>query len=227
MLAVTTFHPAGWNIAKNCLQGLLASFPGRIVAYYEAKPDFADERIEFRDWFKIPEAALYLEKIKRVIGYDGRQHEQYDFRFDANKFCRKVFAQEAVFDEDELVFWFDADCVFKQPLPEEMLRKMLHGVPFAYMGRRGHKAYTETGFLGFNTKHQDFQAFRAKYLSYFTTGKIFGQLKGWHDCIAFDQAREGLGGNNLSPDGMSFGNVMEHTILAPYMKHLKGNLKYE
>lgn len=183
--------------------------------------------MELRDWNAIPGAKLYIEKLKRVFGANGVQMNGYDFRFDANKFCRKVFAQEAVFDEDELVFWFDADCVFKQPIPEELLREMLKDVCVAYMGRRGNQAYTETGFVGFNTKHEDFPAFRAKYLPYFTSGRVFSQLKGWHDCIAFDQARQGLKGRNLSPDGWSFGQTVPLTVLEPYLSHLKGNLKYE
>ena len=226
MLAVTTFPPVGWNYAQKCLQGL-TSFPGKVVAFYEEKPDFSHPKVEFRDWFSIEGASVYLEKVKRVYGANGRQMNGYDFRFDASKFCRKVFAQEAVFDEDELVFWFDADCVFKQPIPEELLRDMMNGVALAYMGRRGNQAYTETGFLGFNTKHEDFKAFRERYLPYVTSGRIFSQLKGWHDCIAFDQARQGLKAKNLSPDGWSFGQTVHLTVLEPYLVHLKGNLKYE
>jgi hypothetical protein len=223
---VTTFHQAGWAYAKNCLQGLAKYFPGKVVAYYEEKPDFEDPKVELRDWFQIPGASVYLEKVKRVFGADGKQPHGYDFRFDASKFCRKVFAQEAVFDEDELVFWFDADCLFHDPLPEELLTGLVKDVPFAYMGRGGHKSYTETGFLGFNTKHQDFPKFRAKYLSYFTSGKIFSQLKGWHDCIAFDHAREGIPGRNMSPEGHLMGSVIHMTVLAPYIDHLKGNRKF-
>jgi hypothetical protein len=227
LLAVTTFSPEGWNkYAKNCLQGLVRSFPGRVVAFYEEKPDFDDPKVELRDWFQIPGAAIYLEKIKRVFGANGKGSGQYDFRYDANKFCRKVFAQEAVFDEDEIVFWIDADCLFHEPIPEELLTGLVKDVPFAYMGRTGYKAYTETGFMGFNTKHPDFPAFRAKYLAYYTSGKIFSQLLGWHDCIAFDHAREGIKGNNLSPGGQLMGSVIHLTPLSRYMDHLKGNRKF-
>ncbi len=183
--------------------------------------------MELRDFFSIPSATRILDRISRVFGSNGTNPEgRYDFRYDAYKFCRKVFVQDAVFDEDELVFWIDADCVIKKDIPAEILENMLKDVPLAYMGRSGIKAYTETGFIGFNTKHEEFPQFRSKYLSYFTTGKIFSQLLGWHDCIAFDFARQGLKGNNLSPGGQLMGSVMHLTPLDPYMDHLKGNRKY-
>lgn len=149
----------------------------------------------------------------------------YDFRFDANKFCRKVFAQDAVFDEDQHVFWFDADCILKKPIPSELL-VLLVELPFAYLGRSGAATYTETGWLGFNTQHPDFNAFRAKYLPYFTTGRIFSQLKGWHDCIAFDYAREGITGNNLTPRGSAMNNVIQDSAMGKYVAHLKGPRKF-
>lgn len=230
MLAVTSFHPEGYRkYGRRCLEGLSRHFPGKVVAYYEEKTD-PTAGVEFRDFYSIPDAKRILERISRVFGSNGVSVEKsYDFRYDACKFSRKVFVQDAVFDEDDLVFWIDADCVIKQDIPAELLENMLKDVPLAYMGRKGKfatsNAYTETGFVGFNTKHPEFQTFRSRYLSYFSTGKIFSQLQGWHDCIAFDYARQGLSGNNLSPSGMLMGSVMHLTVLDPYMDHLKGNRK--
>lgn len=225
MLAVTTFSPKSYEkYARRCIEGLVEFFPGRVVAYTE-EPVSTVPNVELRDFWSIPGAKLYLEKIKRVHGYDGTGTGQYDFRYNCNVFCRKVFAQEAVFDEDDLVFWIDADSVVKKPIPATFLEDLMAGVPLAYMGRR--LTYTETGFVGFNTKHEDFAKFRAAYLSWFTSGKVFQQLKGWHDCIAFDLARQGIKGKNLSPRGEGYGHVLPHTVLEPYLTHLKGNRKFE
>jgi hypothetical protein len=224
LLAVTTFHPEGFRkYGKRCLESLSQFFPGRIVAYYEEKPDWSG-RVEFRDFFSIPEASRYLERIKRVAGSDGYGADGYDFRYNASAFCRKVFAQDAVFGEDEHVFWIDADCEILKPIPEDFLKGLLEGVPFCYFGR---KNYTETGFVGFNTSHKDFPAFRSKYLSYFTSGRIFSQLEGWHDCIAFDYARKGITGNNLSPAGAEMGHVLLQSALAEYLDHMKGPKRKE
>lgn len=198
-------------------------FPGKIVAYWETKPDI--EGIDLRSFFDIPGATEYLEKLKRMPGTDGLGPNGYDYRYDASKFCRKVFAQDAVFD-DPFVFWIDADCVALQAMPEKFLEALVSDVPFCYLGRKGELSYTETGFIGFNTKHERFPEFRAKYLSYFTSGKIFSQLKGWHDCIAFDYAKQGIHGRNLTPDGSGVGNVIGESKIGKYLVHLKGARKF-
>lgn len=227
MLAVTSFHPEGHRLyGKRCLEGLVACWPGRIVCYYEELPDFRHEKIEYRSLFDIPGFNAYIEKLKRHPGTDGKGSGKYDFRYNANAFCRKVFAQDAVFDEDDFVYWIDADCIIKKNIPEELPKLLLEGVPFCYLGRSGESSYTETGVVGFSTKHPDFAKFRAQYLPYFTSGRIFSQLKGWHDCIAFDHARQGIKGNNLTPRGMAMASVIQDSALGKYIAHLKGPRKF-
>lgn len=225
MIAVTSFSPAGFELyGRKCLTSLVKHFPGKIVVYDEGKTDFHDEKVEFRSLFSIPTIQAYLDRIAKHPGADGKTPNGYDYRYDANKFCRKVFAQDAVFDEDEYVFWFDADTVALQDIPAKFLQALVSEHALAYLGRA--QSYTETGFLAFNTKKEDFQRFRDAYLNYFLSGRIFSQLKGWHDCIAFDEARKGVSGRNLSPDGQGVGNVMGMTVLAPYLVHNKGNRKF-
>ena len=216
MLAVTTFHGEGFRqYGRRCLDTLARYFPGKIVAYIEEPLQFYG--VETRDLFSIPGLKAYLERIKRVAGSDG-QVGSYNYEWDASKFCRKVFAQDAVFSEDQEVFWFDADTYLLKPIPQEFLLKLLSGVPFCYMGR---KNYTETGFIGFNTMHPRFREFRSRYLSYFTSGRIFQNTKGWHDCIAFDEARKGITGNDLTK-GETMGHVLIKSCLAEFMDHMKG-----
>jgi hypothetical protein len=199
-------------------------FPGKIVAFWETKPDI--EGIDLRDLNQIPGFAEYVERLKRHPGTDGTGPNGYDYRYDANKFCRKVFAQDAVFDEDQYVFWIDADCIAMQTMPETFMEPLLRDVAICYLGRKGEQSYTETGFIGFNTKHEKFTEFRSKYLSYFTSGRILGQLKGWHDCIAFDYAKKDIPGRNLTPNGYGVGNVIGDSRLGSYLMHLKGPRKF-
>jgi hypothetical protein len=221
---VTTFHPEGYSLyGKQCLQSLREFFPGRVVAFYEEKPEI--EGIDLRDFFQIKYWERWITQVQRHPGSDGQSPNGYDFRYDAQKFLRKVFVQDAVFDEDEYVFWFDADSFCKKPIAEKFLSGLFDGTALAYLGRKS--TYTETGFLGFHTKHPDFQKFRTAYLDQVLGGRIFSQLKGWHDCIAFDIARQGISGRNLSPDGQNYDAVMEQSKLHPYMTHLKGNRKFD
>src|SRR5688500_11982344 len=159
MLAVTSFNPDKQPYGVRCLETLAQYFPGKIVAYLEGEVEVPG--VEVKDFWSIPGIKEYLEKITRVAGSDGLGGK-YDYRFDASKFCRKVFAQDQAFDLAEHVFWFDADCVVLKPIPRMFLRSLIQDVPFAYLGR---KNYTETGWLGFNTKHEKFKDFRSKYLS--------------------------------------------------------------
>lgn len=230
MLAVTTFSPEGYEkYAHKCVSSLSKHFPGKIVAYVESDIPPA-EKVEQRDFYSIPGVNEYLKRLERQPRADGNSANEYDYRYDAVKFCRKVFAQDAVFDESDLVFWFDADCVIHSDIPESFLRGLMDGVAVAFMGRgkiNDPFSYTETGWVGFNTKHEDFKKFRENYLPYFTTGRIFSQLKGWHDCIAFDHARNGVKGRNLSPNASGIGAVIQSTPLAKYMTHNKGNRKFK
>ena len=216
MLAITSFHPEKQPYGLRCLKSLTEFFPGRIVAYVEGDLEFPS--VDVRDFFSIAGASDYLKKVERVSGANGDTGRGYDYRLDASKFCRKVFAQDAVFGEDEYVFWFDADTVVLKPIPPQFLEGLVKEHPFAYLGR---KNYTETGWLGFNTKHSQFGNFKSKYLSCFTSGRIFQQRE-WHDCIAFDLARQGIKGNDLSPKGEAMGHVLLKSVLAPYLEHCKG-----
>lgn len=211
MLAVTSFSREGYaEYAKTFLETYVKYWPIKLVVFYEEKPDFEHPLIEYRNFYDIPETSV-LEKIGQ------RANTPHDYRFNAYKFSRKVFAQNALFDEADKLFWIDADCICLKPVTEAFLADLLKDSPFCYLGRSN---YTETGFIGFNTKHPEFEKFRSLYLAQYTQGLIFKQRE-WHDCIAFDVARAGINGRKLTN-----GSTMEHVFLtsplSPYLDHLKG-----
>lgn len=215
MLAVTTFSAQGYNeYAKTFLEGYARYWPIKLVAFYEEKPEFTHRLIEYRNFYDIPETK-FLEKI----GYAGDAPN--DYRFNAYKFCRKVFAQNALFSETDKLFWIDADCVCLSSITESFLEKLVDEVALCYMGRPN---YTETGFIGFNTQHLDFKLFRKNYVTQYTEGRIFKQ-KEWHDCIAFDLARKDVKGRNITKGSAAMGHVILNSPLAPYLDHLKGGRK--
>jgi hypothetical protein len=218
LLAVTTFKGDEPYVIR-CLETFSKHWPCKLIAYYETKPDFEHEKIEYRDFFSIPGVTQFLKRLERMVGTNGDFGGMYDYRFNAYKFCRKVFAMDAVFDEDDKVFFIGSDVITFRDVPEILLLDLIHEVPFCYLGR---DTYTETDFLGFNTKHRDFQKFRNKFLYGFTSGRIFQRTDGWHDCLVFDMAREGLKGNNLSPNGAGVGHVFVRSVIGEYCDHLKG-----
>ncbi len=214
MLAVTTFSADGYReYAKNFLESYAKYWPVKLIAFYEERPEFEHPLIEYRDFFSIPETQI-LERIGRTADMPE------DYRFNAYKFSRKVFAQNALFDETDILFWLDADCICLKTIPETFLEGLVKNVPLCYMGRSN---YTETGFIGFNTKHPDFSEFRSRYVTQYTEGLIFKQRE-WHDCIAFDVARGRIKGNDITK-GAAMGHVLLNSFLAEYLDHLKGKRK--
>lgn len=224
MLGVTSFSAEGYELyGRDCLKSL-HNWPCRFIVYYEQKPAFESPNIEYRDLLGIPGIRPFLEKLNSVDGADGRINGHYDYRFDVSRFCRKVFCMDDAFDEDDEVFWLDADTITHKAIPLEFLKGLLAGVPFCYLGREKYR--TETGFLGFNTSHPDFGAFRGRYLSTYTTGE-FMQLEAWEDTAVFDHARGDIKGNNLNNTELQgIDHCWPHTVLGEYIEHYKGARKF-
>lgn len=212
MLAVTTFPPEAWPIyAKVCTDQLVSTWPGSIRIYYEGfPPDYPVDRVECRPL----DSKARTDFLNRPI-----KMPRHSFLFDAKRFCHKVFAQIDAAADGEPFWWIDADVVVHQPVPESLLKQ--HDF-VTYLGR---DSYTETGLVGFNPRHDRFADFMARYAAYYDNGTITG-LAGWTDCHAFDAARQG-GGENLTPEGRGFENVMRQSKFGDYMAHFKGPLKFD
>ena len=119
--------------------------------------------------------------------------------------------------------WLDADIVFLKKITQRFLKNLLNEKMCAFLGRR--ECYTETGFLIFDTEHEDFPAFKEEYANYYNKQYIY-ECKCWIDCCAFDGAKKFLDCENLTPQAHGMIAVFDISPLAPYMQHDKGNLKY-
>ncbi len=201
------------------LETYVKHWPCPIEVWYEERPDFEHEKIIYRPISSIVDRMLFLGTAKTIPGADGVIDDRYHYTYDAIKFCNKVFCQLET--QDDLVFWVDADTVTHHDVPPEVLRGLLNGVPYCFFGRG---TYTETGFIGFNKKHPEYAALHRQYRRAYMEGILF-TLLGWHDCYAFDYARIGIQGNNLSPNGRGMQHVIAESFLSSYLDHLKGNRK--
>jgi len=113
--------------------------------------------------------------------------------------------------------------VFKKPFGKIFLKKLLKDHFCAYLGRE--LCYTETGFLIFDTEHDDFPKFKQRYRDIYDKRTLF-QLPYWTDCHAFDTARQGLQARNLTPEAAGMVDVFCQSPLKDYMEHDKGNRKF-
>ncbi len=173
--------------------------------------------------------SVETKKLHDVPGWesfykDTAHLEPQTYLFNAQKFCHKVYAQLDAFESGErYVVWFDADCVFTADMQTKFLKKLVKDHFCAYLGRKG--TYTETGFLIFDTHHDDFPKFKERYRALYDQRLIFG-LKFWIDCIAFDEARQGLQARNLTPEVEGMVDVFSRSPLKKYVEHDKGARKF-
>ena len=146
------------------------------------------------------------------------------YLYDIRRFSHKVYAQLDAFESDHrYVVWIDGDVVVKKEVTEGFLKRLVKERMCAYLGRQ--QCYSETGFIIFDTEHEDFPEFRKRYRAQYDEKLLFLQDY-WVDCIAFDVARQGLDTRNLTPDVFGMVSVFDKSPLAAYMDHDKGNLKY-
>jgi len=235
MIAVTTFSKSGYEkYAHRMIESVIENWPTKLIVYSEFPLEIDSDKVEVRDFFSIPGTEAFYQYLREVPVTHGKIGNGYNYNFDAWKFTRKVFAQYDVLKEaDDKVFWLDADCVIQKPVPDSFLQGLFDGKALVYLGRTGF--YTETGFVGFDPKAEDFPAFLDKYINCLRLGILF-KLKRWHDCEAFDWARleSGVSAKNLSPWFKIPDNgkmtieeldVVGRSVIGEYIRHDKGPRK--
>lgn len=147
----------------------------------------------------------------------------YNFRYDAWKFCRKVFAiaHAAKFIGSGKLFWVDADIVTFDRIPLGLLDSMLPlGYHTCYLGRE--RSHSECGFVGYNLDSQRGRLLIEEFAELYATDK-FLIVDEWHDSYVYDYMRKVVGttGYNISA-GVNGGHVFINSILGRYMDHMKG-----
>ena len=228
---VSSFGPAGAALyGCRFVEEFAAHWPAdiRLVLYVEAP--FDHPRAEVRDLFALPDCVAFLERHKDNPTAQGRAptpcwgpkalRRGENYRTDAYKFCRKVFAvaDAAARCNDDLMFWLDADVRTLAPVPAGWLESLMADRDLAYIGRA---QQSECGFIGFRLPHA--RAVIDAWAAQYATDAVF-KLHEWHDSYVFDRVREGTPGIrsvNLSPNG-SNGHPWMQSPLAQWLDHLKG-----
>lgn len=165
-----------------------------------------------------------LDKVSgwKSFQKDTQHIKAKNYLFDARKFSHKVYAQLDAFEHKRYVVWLDSDIVVIGKLTKHFLKNLIKDHFCAYLGRND--CYTETGFLIFDTHHEDFLVFKQRYADYYNKRYLF-ELRFWIDCLAFDKAREGLQAKNLTPKVNGMVDVFSRSPLKDIFIHNKGNRK--
>lgn len=225
MIAVTSFSPKGYELyGKKFLDSAADYWPTKIIAYVEEEMTDT-EQVTYKLLSEVNGHDAFGQYCETNPVFCGRVGTGYNYNYDAKKFSHKAFAQfDALTNRTGKVFWLDADIVFKKEVKAEFLTDLFDNHTICALQRPGF--YTECGFLGFDTERDDFQPFLSEYINVYRKGLLF-QLKGWHDCYAFDYAVEksGVSVKNLTEKNAGVLNVLPYSVLGEYMVHNKGDRK--
>ena len=160
------------------------------------------------------------------IGKNWRDTSGYNFRFDAYKFSKKVFAIEMVasaLGDDAQLYWIDADAYTHAPVPVELLDRVLPSTyALSCLARQGY--HSECGFVGYNLKHSATRHFIQSFAALYHKDAVF-QLAEWHDSWVFDWTRNKLQTATYGIPHKSKGHPFINSELGRYMDHLKGKRK--
>ena len=235
---LTTFHKAGWEqYGKRMVETFLAHWPENIKIHLyceNVSTGLSHPRVVEHDIFNTcPQIKKYLSQYNTDYN-NGIRDGKRDFKYDAIKFCYKVFAQchrIKSSDADTLIF-IDADTVtFAEP-PIEKINALLPSNNFtAYIGRPNNKKlpFAETGYIMYDLKHPNIKNFADVFENLYTSGQIF-DLEYQVDCYTYDTARriiedryDAKSNDITGPQGLGKKHPFVNTILGTFMDHLKGN----
>jgi hypothetical protein len=152
------------------------------------------------------------------------------YRYDAIRFCYKVYAQCSGRTLGKRQVFIDADCVFLESIPLKWFDEFIEDKDFAYYPRQDY--YSETGFVMYNCESETVQKFFDAFVEMYNTDKVY-TVRTQNDSVIFDvvlrffpNRTEKLHGENDKLDLKYHRHVMARCpILSPYIDHKKGNRK--
>jgi hypothetical protein len=233
---VTSFHAAGWEeYGKRFLDSYAKTAQTiPLTIYYEddqpEKPEYFN--VEWMPLSEITGFNIALNEIGKNDQFKGmitnpEGQTVYDYRFDAFKFFRKVYAVYDAYHNasrsTKYVAWVDADVEFIRKVPESLPTLVFpRNEAIAHIGRIN--MHSECGFMGFNLDEEGpLRRFMMVYWSLYGTG-AFTDCREWHDSYLFDHARTlaAVRCYSLSGDKCESLYPWDETILSDWMVHNKG-----
>lgn len=152
----------------------------------------------------------------------------YDYRKDAFRFSKKVFAINLVIpsisDADQFM-WLDADTITLKGVPPTLFDFLPpRNYALAYLDRTPY--HSECGFVGYNLAHPTTRPFLQEFSRLYESEQVF-KLDEWHDSWVFDWLRKKLAipSFQIPYDKRHITHPFVYSELGQYMDHLKGMRK--
>lgn len=227
MRTVTTYPPKHWEMyVRHNLSTMDRLIDGELLVYQEADWQGASSAgLEFRPLADVDGLVRFLDRCEGFPPARGIFGLKYDYRFDAWKFCRKVFAmQHASQGRKGLMLWMDADCEVLKPFGEAECREWMDGKPIALFQRPGY--HSETGFVLFDLDQRSVHGILMGMVAAYVNDVVF-TLSGWTDSYVIDEVLRVMEVpvTNLTPSSATGLDVMAQSPLAAFYRHDKGARK--
>lgn len=236
--AVTTCHPAGWQLYGRRMAKQFAMYwPAAVQLHLYA------------EGFK-PDATLPASRVHALPGWlnefktrhrdnplaNGRgDPKKYNLLMDAVRFCHKVGAvvdsiERALAEGDgcpDTLIWIDADTVTHSLVSLDFLAALVpldSNPALSWLNRD--KKYPECGFVMYHLKHPIMTKLVMTWKRFYTED-FFKQLEHWTDCHTLQAAVNDVGApwSSLSGAYTGVGHPFINGPLGAVMDHLKGNRK--
>jgi hypothetical protein len=211
----------------------------RLVVYVEGYDDTEElplanfaSNIEYRHIEHIEDRNSFIERNKDKTGI---VNGEYNYRYDAIRFCHKVYAYSdlayELIDQEYKgwLAWIDADTIttgkFTAKDAENIMREE---DDIVHLGRIDID-YSETGFIAWNLTMQNAASQLVDVRGAYDTDEVFGYRE-WTDAFVFTRLLKIYEAHRTRVRNLSEGvrglAVFENSILKDYFEHNKGNLKF-
>ena len=231
---VTTFATNGYyDYGKRLIESFDRFWPEDVTLYV-----YLDSPLPLPDSPRIRSVNM-LQACPDMVDFksrhwnDARAHGNIDgrgedYRFNAVKFCHKVFAltHAARTLDVDVLYWIDADSVIFRPVGHAFLDTLLpDGAYTSYLGRQ--KMHSECGFMAFDLRHPLNKDFMEFWSNLYAEDLVF-QLPEWHDSYVYDVVRKYYEGKKqIAAHDLRAGVQDDHhpfinSPLGGYIDHLIG-----
>lgn len=240
---VTSCSASGWNEYGHAFVRSFEEFWPLEVDYYLVSEDrgqlpIGGGRCRVIDLLECRDADRFLRRHrddKRASGHErlptdvgwtpNKIAAGYNFRYDAFRFAKKVFAiaQVAQIVGHGRLFWVDADVVTFAPVPVALLERLLpESTALCCLDRGAY--HSECGFVGYRLDHPRAREFIAAFAGLYASDEVFG-LQEWHDSWVFDWLRRKMKVPSVAIPHRDRRHPFVNSELGQYMDHKKGARK--
>lgn len=232
---ITTFANAHFEpYAKRMLQTFVTNWPNDIPLLVQLDDDLLVSAVSqvVRTGFDAI-AHGRLNEHKAFIERNKDREDQENYRFQAVRFCHKVFAIGRAYDAfkqsrqngeptTRYLIWLDADIFTTRKVTHDDIKECLpkEGDAVSYMGRKDWP-HSECGWMAFDLENGGDTIIESLIGSY--VSDLIMEQKERHDSWMFDIIVRGSGlkATNLTPDAKGM-DVWEQSPMGKWSEHHKG-----